>query len=66
MRFVQFIKDGMQFIGLELKQGGDLLNLNQADAKIPSDLRTFIEGGDNLWKAAGRLSSRCAHIFFPL
>jgi hypothetical protein len=51
---MQFIQNGMQHIGLELKQGGDLLNLNQADAKIPSDLRTFIEGGSDLWKAAAR------------
>lgn len=58
MRIVQFLQNGKQYIGLELKEGGDLINLNHADTKIPSDMRSFIDGGDALWKSVERYIKR--------
>lgn len=58
MRILQFLQNGKQYIGLCLKQKGDIINLNQADSKIPSNMRSFIEGGQDLWQSAKSLSNR--------
>lgn len=54
MRFVQFLQDDRRCVGLELSQEGDIINLNDADAKIPSDMRGFIEGEKPMLIAAQR------------
>ena len=41
-------------MGLELSPEGDFINLNDADAKIPSDMRGFIEGENQMRLAAQR------------
>ncbi|XP_053407091.1 fumarylacetoacetate hydrolase domain-containing protein 2-like [Mercenaria mercenaria] len=58
MRLVQYLQNGKQCLGLELTEGGDIVNLNQADAKIPCDMRTFIECGEDIWKRAQSVSNR--------
>lgn len=54
MRFVQFLRGVRQCVGLELSPEGDFINLNDADAKIPSDMRGFIEGENQMRLAAQR------------
>ena len=43
MRFVHFIRNGTRCIGVELKQGGDIVNLTASDTAFPGDLRSYIE-----------------------
>ncbi|XP_071090334.1 oxaloacetate tautomerase fahd2, mitochondrial-like [Haliotis cracherodii] len=45
MRFVQFEVNGAQKVGVELSDGGDIVDLNGADKEIPDNLRSFIAGG---------------------
>lgn len=45
MRFVQFEVNGTQKVGVELSDGGDIVDLNAADKEIPDNLRSFIAGG---------------------
>ena len=54
MRFVQFMCNGKPCIGVELKEKGDIVNLNAADKVFPSDMRTFIERKDSLLSAVQR------------
>lgn len=46
MRFVQFTKDGNRKLGLEIKDGKAIVDLNAANPELPSNLRDFIKGGD--------------------
>ncbi|WAR21734.1 FAHD2-like protein [Mya arenaria] len=57
MRFVQFCIDGKQCIGLENGNGGGIVNLSAADASFPTDMRSFIEGGEAVWKKAENYKS---------
>ncbi|KAK3592464.1 hypothetical protein CHS0354_008272, partial [Potamilus streckersoni] len=54
MHFVQFEQNGERFLGVELRYGGDIVNLNQANSSIPRDMRSFIEGGHQMLLAAKR------------
>lgn len=54
MRFLQFLKNNQQYVGLELGVGGDIIYLNSADIDLPRDLRSFIEGGESMMKTATR------------
>ncbi|XP_045191031.2 fumarylacetoacetate hydrolase domain-containing protein 2-like [Mercenaria mercenaria] len=58
MRLVQFLQNGRQCLGLEVFEGGDIVNLNHADETIPHDMRTFIECGEDMWKRARSVSNR--------
>lgn len=52
MRFVQFTNNGAKSLGVELKDGGDIVDLVACDLSIPANMRDFIEGGaPNLLKA---------------
>ncbi|XP_012536898.1 fumarylacetoacetate hydrolase domain-containing protein 2 isoform X2 [Monomorium pharaonis] len=57
MRFVQFTsKDGgPQHLGVQLKQGGDIIAVSAVDSRIPNTLKKFLEGGDDLLKKAKRI-----------
>ena len=55
MRFVQFLVGDRQCLGVELSAGGDIINLNYADDKIPCNMRSFIEGEKLMFSAAQRL-----------
>ncbi|XP_015597221.1 fumarylacetoacetate hydrolase domain-containing protein 2A isoform X2 [Cephus cinctus] len=58
MRFVQFVNKnggGPQHLGVQLKQGGDIIAISAIDSQIPNNLRKFLEGGDDLLKKAKRI-----------
>ncbi|XP_066586358.1 oxaloacetate tautomerase FAHD2B, mitochondrial isoform X2 [Prorops nasuta] len=56
MRFVQFTSKngGPQHLGVQLKQGGDIIAVSAVDSRIPNSLKKFLEGGDDLSKKAKR------------
>ncbi|XP_011170131.1 fumarylacetoacetate hydrolase domain-containing protein 2A isoform X1 [Solenopsis invicta] len=56
MRFVQFTSKsgGPQHLGVQLKQGGDIIAVSAVDSRIPNTLKKFLEGGDDLLKKAKR------------
>ncbi|KZC14313.1 Fumarylacetoacetate hydrolase domain-containing protein 2A [Dufourea novaeangliae] len=56
MRFVQFVSKngGPQHLGVQLKQGGDIIAVSAVDSRIPNTLKKFLEGGDDLLKKAKR------------
>lgn len=62
MRLVQFLHSGRQCLGLEVCIGGDLVNLNKADANLPSDLKTFIELGEDARNKAQSVKDRAGCI----
>lgn len=55
-RFVQFTSKngGPQHLGVQLKQGGDIIAVSAIDSRIPNTLRKFLEGGDDLLKKTKR------------
>jgi 2-keto-4-pentenoate hydratase/2-oxohepta-3-ene-1,7-dioic acid hydratase in catechol pathway len=57
MRFVQFTNKtgGPQHLGVQLKQGGDIIAVSAVDSQIPNTLKKFLEGGDDLLKKAKRI-----------
>ncbi|XP_043462628.1 fumarylacetoacetate hydrolase domain-containing protein 2A isoform X2 [Leptopilina heterotoma] len=57
MRFVQFVSKngGPQHLGVQLKQGGDIIAVSAIDSRIPNTLKKFLEGGDDLLKKAKRI-----------
>lgn len=57
MRFVQFTSKngGPQHLGVQLKEGGDIIAVSAVDSKIPNSLKKFLEGGEDLLKKAGRI-----------
>ncbi|XP_076241896.1 oxaloacetate tautomerase FAHD2A, mitochondrial isoform X2 [Calliopsis andreniformis] len=57
MRFVQFVSKngGPQHLGVQLKQGGDIIAVSAVDSRIPNTLKKFLEGGDDLLKKAKRI-----------
>jgi len=54
MRFLQFEKDGKRRLGVETSSGGDVIDLGLSDSNLPSDMRSFIEGGQPFLQAAKR------------
>lgn len=49
MRFVQFLnRSGVQRLGVQLKIGGDIVDLNAGDQSLPNSLLQLIEGGRTL------------------
>lgn len=54
MRFVQFERGGDRHVGVEIRDGGDIVDLCAGDSSIPSDMRSFIEGGQKTLLAAKR------------
>lgn len=41
-------------MGVEVRDGGDIVDLCAGDSSIPSDMRSFIEGGQKTLLAAKR------------
>lgn len=66
MRFVQFREKtgaGAQVrVGVEVSNGGDVVDLSAGDQSIPSDMRRFLEGGDALVDAAKRVVALGSHV----
>ncbi|XP_069140412.1 oxaloacetate tautomerase fahd2, mitochondrial-like [Argopecten irradians] len=52
MRLLQFLRDGKSFVGVETAPGGDIVDLSQVKPALPSDMRSFIEGGQASIQAA--------------
>lgn len=57
MRFVQFTSKngGPEHLGVQLKQGGDVIPVSSVDSRIPNNLKKFLEGGDELLKKVKRI-----------
>ncbi|XP_011304092.1 fumarylacetoacetate hydrolase domain-containing protein 2 isoform X2 [Fopius arisanus] len=57
MRFVQFVNKngGPQHLGVQLKDGGDIIAISSIDSRIPNNLRKFLEGGEVLAQKARRI-----------
>lgn len=58
MRFVQFERGGERRVGVEVRDGGDIVDLCAGDSSIPSDMRSFIEGGQKTLLAAKSVIDR--------
>lgn len=45
MRFVQFEWNGRRAVGVETKEGGDIIDVTEVDPTVPRNMRDFIAGG---------------------
>lgn len=54
MRLVQFVEGGRQRVGVETKDGGTVVDLCAGESSIPSDMKSFLEGGEEMMKKAQR------------
>ena len=54
MRLVQFVEAGRQRVGVETKDGGDVVDISAGEASIPSDMKSFLAGGEEMMKKAQR------------
>ncbi len=52
MRLVQFEEGDRVRVGVELNNGGDVVDISAADKTIPTDMRSFLEGGLSALDAA--------------
>ena len=67
MRLVQFFEDGRQRVGVEIQNGGDIMDISAGDPSIPSDMKSFLEGGEEMMLKAKRFALhfcyRSHHLF---
>lgn len=54
MRFVQYERNDKCYIGVELGEKGDIVNLNASDEVFPDDMLRFIQRKDELDEAVQR------------
>lgn len=54
MRLVQFVESGRQRVGVEIKDGGDVVDVTAGDPSIPSDMKSFLAGGEDMMSKANR------------
>ena len=54
MRLVQFFEGNSRRVGVEISDGGPVVDVCAVDSSIPRDMRTFLEGGAQTLKAAER------------
>ena len=54
MRFVQFESNGVPTLGVELKDGGDIVDVTKCDSTIPANMRDFIAAGDTAINKASK------------
>lgn len=52
MRLVQFLKNNMQRVGVEIKQNGDIIDLTKFCPAIANDMVTFLKSGEEGLNAA--------------
>lgn len=57
MRLVQFEKEGRLSVGVELKEGGDVVDVCSVDSSIPSNMKDFLHDLDNAKTKAQRLGN---------
>ena len=58
MRLIQFVEGGTRRVGVETKDGGDVVDVSAGEPSIPSDMRSFLEGGGEMLKKAQRWTPR--------
>ena len=54
MRLVQFVESGKQRVGVEIKDGGDVVDVSAGEPSIPSDMKSFLAGGEDMMSKAQR------------
>ena len=54
MRLVQFVESGRQRVGVEIKDGGDVVDVSAGEPSIPSDMKSFLAGGEDMMSKAQR------------
>lgn len=54
MRLVQFVESGRQRIGVETQDGGDVVDVSAGEPSIPSDMKSFLAGGEDMMNKAQR------------
>ena len=54
MRLVQFVESGRQRVGVEIKDGGDVVDVTAGEPSIPSDMKSFLAGGEDMMSKAQR------------
>ena len=52
MRLIQFVEGGKQRVGVETSDGGDVVDVCAGDNSIPTDMRSFLEGGEEMTNKA--------------
>ena len=52
LRLVQFETDGRCRVGVEISQGGDIVDVTNVDSSIPSDMVAFLEAGETALASA--------------
>ncbi|XP_033757150.1 LOW QUALITY PROTEIN: fumarylacetoacetate hydrolase domain-containing protein 2-like [Pecten maximus] len=52
MRLLQFMRGDKSSVGVETAPGGDIVDLSQVKPPLPTDMRSFIEGGQASIQAA--------------
>lgn len=62
MRLVQFIKNNIQRVGIELKQHGDIIDLHKVAPSITSDMITFLKSGQEGMNLAKKALADNQHI----
>ncbi|KAK3095402.1 hypothetical protein FSP39_014214 [Pinctada imbricata] len=65
MRFLQFEADGKRRVGIELPGDGVIVDLSTADPGLPTDMRSFIEGGQEMIDAAAKAMNSGKGIIKP-
>lgn len=54
MRLVQFVESGKQRVGVEIKDGDDVVDVGAGEPSIPSDMKSFLAGGEDMMSKAQR------------
>lgn len=54
MRLVQFVESGRQRVGVETQDGGDVVDVSAGEPSIPSDMKSFLAGGEDMMSKAQR------------
>ena len=54
MRFVQFEEGGRRRVGVELRDGGDIVDVCAGSSIVPTNMKSFLEGGYDVLLAAKR------------
>ena len=52
MRLVQFVEGSSRRVGVEISDGGRIVDVCAVDTAIPRDMKSFLEGGMDTRKAA--------------
>ena len=60
MRLVQFVEGGKQRVGVEMEDGGDIVDIGKGEPSIPLDMKSFLEEGEQVIKKAKRQVQRLA------